>query len=278
MFSMFILRKLRSADSIVRRVALEQVKSLDDGKVLDEVVRMLVKDENVVVRNEAEKAILRTKPAAAPDRLKVLLTSPKARTRYSAARTLHGIGWVPSTCRERAELAVGEGKFELAAKEGAVALDPLAMEARTGANHETPACSAMAAIGQAAVPRLLAIFQGSSRGADIARGVAKRGNRASEIFFVEGLKSRGTHLETLCNVLAETPMPRITVAVIRVLQDPTNSTSVRRAAARALARSGDDNAVAALVSTFKNDSQADPALRSEIASLLERRKAGIASS
>jgi HEAT repeat protein len=92
MFSAFTLRKLRSEDSKVRRSALEQLKSLDSANLLDEVIRMMVEDRDGPIRDEAEKAIERTKPAGAPERLKPLLGHQNPQHRYSAARALHGIG------------------------------------------------------------------------------------------------------------------------------------------------------------------------------------------
>ncbi|HWS95906.1 MAG TPA: HEAT repeat domain-containing protein [Candidatus Methylomirabilis sp.] len=225
MFSIFLLRKLRSQDSVLRRIALEQVKSLEDTRLLDEVIHLLVQDESATVRKEAERAIVRTKPAGAANRLKVLLTSTNPQTRYSVARSLHALGWVPATPQEQAEFAVARGKFELAAREGTVALNPLTLEAKTGVHREAAAASAMAVIGQAAVPRLLTIFWESNHPADVALALAKRGNRVSQIFFREALKDRRTDPTTVCKILAETPMPKMTAASMRVLQGSATGTS-----------------------------------------------------
>src|ERR1035441_2005057 len=103
MFSGFTLRKLRSEDGNARRLALERLKSLDDTKVLDEVVRMMVEENDGSGRSEAEKAIQSTKPAGAANRLKDLLRDKDPEHRYSAARSLQSIGWMPATSQEKAE-------------------------------------------------------------------------------------------------------------------------------------------------------------------------------
>ena len=228
------LRELRSGDVAVRRLALEGLKSLDDAELLDEIVRWLVEDDDEEVRKEAEKVILETRPAAALNRLKGMLTSPTARARYTAARMVQALGWIPSTPLEHARLLVAQGLFELAAREGAVALDSLALEATTGSNHTASALSAMVAIGHAAVPRLLTIFRNSRWSEEIARAVAEGRNRASELFFTEGLKDHGKCAETLCRVLSDTPIPRTTRALTHIVQDRTNSSALRRVAAQAL--------------------------------------------
>ena len=277
MFSAFTLHKLRSEDSDARRSALGRLTSLDKANVLDEVVRMMVEDKNGSVRTEAEKAIQRTKPAGAGERLKDLLHHNDPESRYSAARVLQEIGWIPETPEQKAELLVGLRKCDLAAKEGKAALEALTLEVTSARSNRQLALDALVTIGGPGLPHLLAIVRDPKLSASwVAQSVAKSAENVGDVFFVEALKDPNLDAEPLCDALAKRPMREATTMLIDalsgILHDSGKNAKVRRAAAIALANSGNDLAVKALRKTLRHDPRADTGLRSEVTRLLGESK------
>ena len=136
---------LRDRDAVVRRTAAVALSELRDERAVPALTHAL-RDADETVRTAAAKSLSRLRTPQAETSLVAALQDPVSAVRWQAARILDEWSWQPSAGAERAVFYVAQGKLELAANEGAEAIDALALVLRTGAYQERQA--AVLALGR----------------------------------------------------------------------------------------------------------------------------------
>lgn len=131
-----LIKTLEDKDSWVRKRAVEALKQIGDTRAVVPLLRVL-KDEDRDIRMTTAEALRQMGDVRAIEPLVATFKEGDYEMQKVVAKALDSLGWQPLEDKQRAAIAILNGRWEQAANLGAIAVEPLviALKAEPGVTN-----------------------------------------------------------------------------------------------------------------------------------------------